>query len=135
MDPGSSIEITATAGIDAPVTYNKTSLPETFTLSVNATAGIEKYVVNIKTPGLQGLLDMMKMPYTVDLANMNEDEQAFWGALFSITSDDVKGKKDVAFEISEFLAAMPAEENVMEIVITDAGGASKTATLTIIMTE
>lgn len=135
VDPGSSIEITATAGIDAPVTYNKTSLPETFTLSVNATAGIEKYVVNIKTPGLQGLLDMMTMPYTVDLANMNEDEQAFWGALFSITSDDVKGKKDVAFEISEFLAAMPAEENVMEIVITDAGGASKTATLTIIMTE
>lgn len=135
VEPGSTIEITATAGIDAPVTYSKESLPETFTLSVNATAGIEKYVVNIKTAGLQGLLDMMEMPYTVDLANMNAEEQNFWGALFSITSEDVKGKQDVAFEIAGFLEAMPAEENILEVVITDAGGASKSATLTIIMTE
>lgn len=133
--PGAAVTITATAGIDAPVTYNKSELPSEFNLTVSAPAGIEKYEVNILSAGLRGLLDMMQMDYSVDLANMSAAEENFWGSLFGITSDDVKGQTDVVFQIGAFLAAMPAETNELQVVITDKNGETATAALTIIMTE
>lgn len=133
--PGAAVTITATAGIDAPVTYNKSELPSEFNLTVSAPAGIEKYEVNILSAGLRGLLDMMRMDYSVDLANMSATEEDFWGSLFGITSDDVKGQTDVVFQIGAFLAAMPAETNELQVVITDKNGETATAALTIIMTE
>ena len=133
--PGAAVTITATAGIDAPVTYNKSELPSEFNLTVSAPAGIEKYEVNILSAGLRGLLDMMQMDYSVDLANMSATEEGFWGSLFGITSDDVKGQTDVVFQIGDFLAAMPAETNELQVVITDKNGETATAALTIIMTE
>ena len=128
-----AITISATAGIDEPVTYSKSALPSEFNLTVSAPAGIEKYVVNVKSAGLRGFLDMMQMSYSVDLANMNAAEEGFWGALFGITSADVKGKTEVVFQIAAFLSAMPEETNELEIVITDNDGASVIRTLTIIM--
>ena len=133
--PGAAVTITATAGIDAPVTYNKSELPSEFNLTVSAPAGIEKYEVNILSAGLRGLLDQMQMDYSVDLANMSATEEGFWGSLFGITSDDVKGQTDVVFQIGAFLAAMPAETNELQVVITDKNGETATAALTIIMTE
>ena len=133
--PGAAVTITATAGIDAPVTYNKSELPSEFNLTVSAPAGIEKYEVNILSAGLRALLDMMQMDYSVDLANMSAAEEGFWGSLFGITSDDVKGQTDVVFQIGAFLAAMPAETNELQVVITDKNGETATAALTIIMTE
>ncbi|HIZ86131.1 MAG TPA: DUF4493 domain-containing protein [Candidatus Coprenecus stercoravium] len=129
-----AVTITATAGIDEPVTYSKSALPSEFNLTVKVPAGVEKYEVNVKSSGLQGLLDMMTMPYTVDLANMNAAEEGFWGALFGITSADVKGRTEVVFQIAAFLMAMPEETNELEIVITDKNGETSSATLTIIMT-
>ena len=129
-----AITITATAGIDEPVTYSKSALPGEFDLTVTAPAGIEKYVVNVKSAGLQGLLDMMQMSYSVDLANMNAAEEGFWGNLFCITSADVKDKPEVVFHIAAFLQAMPEETNELEVVITDKEGNTETKTLTIIMT-
>lgn len=129
-----AITITATAGIDEPVTYSKSALPSEFNLTVAAPAGIEKYVVNVKSAGLQGLLDMMQMSYSVDLANMNTAEEEFWGATFGITSADVNGKTEVVFQIAAFLMAMPEEENELEVVITDKEGNTITKNLTIIMT-
>lgn len=129
-----AITITATAGIDEPVTYSKSALPGEFDLTVTAPAGIEKYVVNVKSAGLQGLLDMMQMSYSVDLANMNAAEEGFWGNLFGITSADVKDKPEVVFHIAAFLQAMPEETNELEVVITDKEGNTETKTLTIIMT-
>ena len=129
-----AITITATAGIDEPVTYSKAALPSEFNLTVAAPAGIEKYVVNVKSAGLQGKLDMMQMSYSVDLANMNAAEEGFWGALFGITSADVNGKTEVVFQIAAFLMAMPEEENELEVVITDKEGNTITKNLTIIMT-
>lgn len=129
------ITISATAGIDAPVTYSKSALPEEFSLSVEAPAGIAKYVVNVKSAGLQGLLDLMEMGYSVDLANMNDKETGFWGNLFGMTSADVKGKTEVPFQIAAFLSAMPNETNKLEVVITDGNGDKLSKTLTIIMTE
>lgn len=136
-NPGTegNIVISATAGVDAPVTYSKAALPSEFNLTVSAPAGIESYLVNVKSSGLRGLLDMMQMDYSVDLAAMDGAEEGFWGALFGITSADVKGKTDVTFEIAAFLSAMPLETNEMEIVITDNAGASKSAVLSITMTE
>ena len=133
--PGAAVTITATAGIDAPVTYSKSELPSEFNLTVSAPAGIEKYEVYILSAGLRGLLDMMQMDYSVDLANMSATEEGFWGSLFGITSDDVKGQTDVVFQIGAFLAAMPAETNELQVVITDKNGETATAALTIIMTE
>ena len=133
--PGAAVTITATAGIDAPVTYSKSELPSEFNLTVSAPAGIEKYEVNILSAGLRGLLDQMQMDYSVDLANMSATEEGFWGFLFGITSDDVKGQTDVVFQIGAFLAAMPAETNELQVVITDKNGETATAALTIIMTE
>ncbi len=133
--PGAAVTITATAGIDAPVTYNKSELPSEFNLTVSAPAGIEKYEVNILSAGLRRLLDLMQMDYSVDLANMSATEEDFWGSLFGITSDDVKGQTDVVFQIGAFLAAMPAETNELQVVITDKNGETATAALTIIMTE
>ena len=130
-----AITISATAGIDEPVTYSKSALPSEFNLTVSAPAGIEKYEVNILSAGLRGLLDMMQMDYSVDLANMSATEEGFWGSLFRITSDDVKGQTDVVFQIGTFLAAMPAETNELQVVITDKNGETATAALTIIMTE
>lgn len=129
-----AITITATAGIDEPVTYSKSALPSEFNLTVKAPAGIEKYVVNVKSAGLQGLLDMMQMSYSVDLANMNAAEEGFWGDLFGITSADVKGKTELVFQIAAFLMAMPEETNELEVVITDKEGNTITKNLTIIMT-
>lgn len=133
--PGAAVTITATAGIDAPVTYNKSELPSEFNLTVSAPAGIEKYEVNILSAGLRALLDMMQMDYSVDLANMSAAEEDFWGSLFGITSDDVKGQTDLVFQIGAFLAAMPAETNELQVVVTDKNGETATAALTIIMTE
>lgn len=130
----SAITITATAGIDEPVTYSKSALPGEFNLTVTAPAGIEKYVVNVNSAGLQELLDMMKMSYSVDLANMSAAEEGFWGKLFGITSADVKGKTELVFQIAAFLMAMPEEKNELEVVITDKEGNTETKTLTIIMT-
>lgn len=134
VDP-SSISITATAGIDEPVTYSKSALPSQFSLSVSASAGVEKFEVSILSAGLRTLLDMMQMGYVVDLANMNAAEEGFWGSLFQVTSADVKGKTEVTFEIAAFLGAMPAETNELEITVTDTEGSSLSKTLTIIMTE
>ena len=131
----SAITITATAGIDEPVTYSKSALPGEFNLTVTAPAGIEKYVVNVNSAGLQGLLDMMKMSYSVDLANMSAAEEGFWGELFGITSADVKGKTELVFQIAAFLMAMPEEKNELEVVITDKDGNEFSKTLTIIMTK
>lgn len=129
-----AITITATAGIDEPVTYSKAALPSEFNLTVAAPAGIEKYVVNVNSAGLRDLVDMMQMEYSVDLANMNAGEEGFWGALFGITSADVKGKTEVVFQIAGFLSAMPEETNELEVVITDKEGNTITKNLTIIMT-
>lgn len=131
----SAITITATAGIDEPVTYSKSALPGEFNLTVTAPAGIEKYVVNVNSAGLQGLLDKMKMSYSVDLANMSAAEEGFWGELFGITSADVKGKTELVFQIAAFLMAMPEEKNELEVVITDKEGNEFSKTLTIIMTK
>lgn len=128
-----AITITATAGIDEPVTYSKSALPGEFDLTVTAPSGIEKYVVNVNSAGLQGLLDMMQMSYSVDLANMNAAEEGFWGSLFGITSADVKDKPEVVFHIAAFLEAMPEETNELDVVITDKEGNTETKTLTIIM--
>lgn len=77
---------------------------------------------------------MMKMPYTVNLANMSEEEQGFWGGLFGIESTDVKDQTEVTFEIASFLALppFPVEENILEVVIKDNSGNSLSKTLTII---
>ena len=131
----SAITITATAGIDEPVTYSKSALPGEFNLTVTAPAGIEKYVVNVNSAGLQELLDTMKMSYSVDLANMSAAEEGFWGKLFGITSADVKGKTELVFQIAAFLMAMPEEKNELEVVITDKEGNEFSKTLTIIMTK
>lgn len=128
-----AITITATAGIDEPVTYSKKALPGEFDLTVTAPSGIEKYVVKVKSTGLQDLLDKMQMSYDVDLANMNAAEEGFWGSLFGITSADVKDKPEVVFHIAAFLEAMPEETNELEVVITDKEGNTETKTLTIIM--
>lgn len=128
-----AITITATAGIDEPVTYSKKALPGEFDLTVTAPSGIEKYVVKVKSTGLQELLDMMQMSYDVDLANMNAAEEGFWGSLFGITSADVKDKPEVVFHIAAFLQAMPEETNELDVVITDKEGNTETKTLTIIM--
>ena len=117
------------------MTYSKSALPEEFSLSVEAPAGIAKYVVNVNSAGLQGLLDLMEMGYSVDLANMNDKETGFWGNLFGMTSADVKGKTGVSFKIASFLSAMPNETNKLEVVITDGNGDTLSKTLTIIMTE
>lgn len=135
QEAGPDITISATAGIDAPVTYSKSALPEEFSLSVEAPAGIANYVVNVNSAGLQGLLDLMEMGYSVDLANMNDKETGFWGNLFGMTSADVKGKTEVSFQIAAFLSAMPNETNKLEVVITDGNGDKLSKTLTIIMTE
>ena len=138
-----AITISATAGIDEPVTYNKSELPEQFSLTATAPAGIDKFIINVKSEGLQGLIDMMaaQMPgltYSVDLANMSEVETGFWGSLFGITSDDVKGKTEKTFEIGSFLSAMSAAGNgphILEVVVTDVDGVSLSKTLTISFTE
>ena len=129
-----AITITATAGIDEPYTFSSSTLPSEFKLSVSAPAGIAEYVVNIKSEGLHKLLDMMKMVYTVNLADMSEKEQEFWGSLFGIESTDVKDQTEVTFEIASFLALppFPAEENILEVVIKDNSGNSLSKTLTII---
>ena len=130
-----SVSITATAGIDTPVTYSKASLPSQFSLSVSAPAGIRNFNVDIKSAGLRSLLDMMQMDYSVDLADMTAAEEGFWGALFQVTSADVRDKTEVTFEIGAFLMAMPSESNELEITVTDAKGTSLTKTLTIVITE
>lgn len=146
----SSIIITATAGIDEPVTYSKKEVNAlieegnfSFELSVIADVGIEKFVVEVASPGLQGLIDIMKgayptLTYKVDLANMSADDIAFWGTLVfpNLTSDDVKGKSDVSFEIGNFIPAMiVGETNIMNVEITDSKGKVEKASLQIIMTE
>lgn len=137
-----SIIITATAGIDEPVTYSKAALPSEFNLTVEAPAGIENFIVDVKSAGLRALIDMVlstvpeEERYSVDLANMDDVKLGFWGSLFGITSNsDVNGQTSKTFSIAAFLAAMPAETNVMDITINDKDGNSLSRTLTIIMTE
>ena len=138
----SAITITATAGIDEPVTYSKSALPSEFSLTVEAPAGIANFVVDVRAEGLRELLDGVlgsvpeKDRYTVDLANMDALKLGFWGALFGISDNsDVKGQTSKTFAIGAFLAAMPVGTNDLGISITDNDGETLSKTLTIIMTE
>ena len=134
-----AITITATAGIDEPVTYGGESglpLPELFEISVTVPKGIAAYVVNVKSDGLKELVASMKETFpgisnSVDLASMNDDEVSFWGNLFGITSADVKGKTELTFNITTFLSAMSitGEMNELEISVADEAGAKETKTL------
>ena len=137
-----AITITATAGIDEPVTYSKSALPSEFSLTVEAPAGIANFVVDVRAEGLRELLDgvLGSVPeedrYTVDLANMDALKLGFWGALFGISDNsDVKGQTSKTFAIGAFLAAMPQGTNDLGISITDNDGETLSKTLTIIMTE
>ena len=146
----SNITITATAGLDEPVTYSKSEVNAqieegnfSFVLKVQADAGIEKFVVEVASPGLRGLIDIMvsaypTLTYKVDLANMTSDDIAFWGNMVfpGLTSDDVKNMSEVSFEIGNFIPAMiVGETNVMNVEITDSKGKVENASLQIIMTE
>lgn len=141
QEAGPDITISATAGIDAPVKYGGTDglpLPELFEITVKAPNKIASYVVNVKSSGLQGLVASMQSKFpqisnSVDLASMNEDEIGFWGGLFNITSEDVKGKTEVIFNITGFLSAMSitGEMNELEIVVTDEAGSTVAKTLKI----
>ena len=137
-----AITITATAGIDEPVTYSKANLPSEFNLIVEAPAGISNFIVDVKSAGLRALLDgvLSSVPederYSVDLANMDDLKLGFWGALFGIESNsDVNGQTSKTFAIGAFLEAMPVETNEIGVKIIDSEGASLSKTLTIIMTE
>lgn len=145
-----AITITATAGIDGPVTYSKNEVNAlieqnqfSFKLSVEATAGIDKFEVSVESAGLKGLIDMMKfsypeLGYKVDLANMSESDLSFWAKMVfpGLTSEDVKGNNKVEFEIGHFLPAMTVGEiNEMAVKVTDADGNEASATLQIEMTE
>ena len=136
----SAITITATAGIDEPVTYSQSALPSEFSLTVEAPAGIANFVVDVRAEGLRELLDgvLGSVPeedrYTVDLANMDALKLGFWGALFGISDNsDVKGQTSKTFAIGAFLAAMPVGTNDLGIAITDNDGETLSKTLTIIM--
>lgn len=137
-----NITITATAGIDEPVTYSKANLPSEFNLIVEAPAGISNFIVDVKSAGLRALIDgvLSSVPederYSVDLANMDDLKLGFWGTLFGITSNsDVNGQTSKTFAIGAFLEAMPVETNEIGVKIIDSEGASLSKTLTIIMTE
>lgn len=139
----SNITITATAGIDEPVHYGGEygAIPESFLITVSAPDKIASYVVNVKSKGLQDMIASMQSQYpeigsTVDLADMNGDETKFWGALFGITSEDIKGKTDVQFDIAKFLNPMGItnEMNKLELVVTDEKGASVSKILSIQVT-
>lgn len=137
-----NITITATAGIDEPVTYSKANLPSEFNLIVEAPAGISNFIVDVKSAGLRALIDgvLSSVPederYSVDLANMDDLKLGFWGALFGITfNSDVNGQTSKTFAIGAFLEAMPVETNEIGVKIIDSEGASLSKTLTIIMTE
>lgn len=146
----SAITITATAGIDEPVTYSKNEVNAlieqdqfSFKLSVDAVAGIEKFEVTVESAGLKGLIDMMKttypeLDYKVDLANMSEADLTFWAVMVfpGLTSEDVKGKNKVEFEIGNFLPAMAVGEiNKMAVMVTDVEGNEASATLQIEMKD
>ena len=137
-----AITITATAGIDEPVTYSTAALPSEFNLTVEAPAGIAKFVVDVRAEGLRKLLDdvLSSVPvedrYIVDLANMDALKLGFWGALFGISDNsDVNGQTSKTFAIGAFLSAMPVGTNDLGIAITDNDGETLSKTLTIIMTE
>lgn len=142
-EPGEpAITITATAGIDSPVTYSKADLPSEFNLTVEAPAGIANFIVDVRAEGLRTLLDRVlgsvseEERYTVDLANMDALKLGFWGALFGITGNsDVNGQTSKTFAIGTFLAAMPVGTNDLGITIRDKNGEELSKTLTIIMTE
>ena len=150
-EPGTpAITITATAGIDEPVTYSKNEVNAlieqnqfSFKLSVDAVAGIEKFEVTVESAGLKGLIDMMKttypeLDYKVDLANMSEADLTFWAVMVfpGLTSEDVKEKNKVEFEIGNFLPAMAVGEiNKMAVMVTDVEGNEASATLQIEMKD
>ena len=136
-----AITITATAGIDEPVTYSKAALPSEFNLTVEAPAGIANFIVDVRAEGLRQLLDGVLKEvsederYTVDLANMDTLKLGFWGALFGITDNsDVNEQTSKTFAIGTFLAAMPDGTNDLGITIRDKNGNELSKTLTIIIT-
>ena len=110
---------------------------------MEAAAGIEKFEVSVESAGLKGLIDMMKttypeLDYKVDLANMSEADLTFWAVMVfpGLTSEDVKGKNKVEFEIGNFLPAMAVGEiNKMAVMVTDVEGNEASATLQIEMKD
>lgn len=122
------ITITATAGIDEPVTYGPDNpAPDQFSLTVTASEGIKNFKVEVKSDGLKALIDGMKeihpeLEYSVDLANMTDSEQSFWGSIVfpGMTSADIKDKTEYSLEIGMFLVVMENyPENEMCITVTD----------------
>lgn len=132
-----NIVITA-PGITAPVTYLQgQGLPagEKFIMSATVPEGVAKFEVSVPSKELQGMLDAVDQPYSVDLASMSGDQLDFWGGLLGIMNPatEVLGKTQVDFDVTTFIALMPADTNIMNLKVTDAKGQTKEAKVQIII--
>ncbi|MCF0166871.1 MAG: DUF4493 domain-containing protein [Bacteroidales bacterium] len=133
------VPITITSpGIDTPVQFKEGEGVAEFNMTATADNGIDNFIVVIASPALRDMLDMVGQGadynYTVDLANMDEAQTEFWGSLFGITSEDVKGKNEITLSVAAFTALMPVDTNLLNVTVKDTQGNSKSATITIIVT-
>lgn len=138
-DPVENNIVITAPGITAPVTYVQgQGVPagQKFIMSATVPEGVEKFEVSVPSADLRDMLDAVDQPYSVDLASMSGDQLDFWGGLLGITNPatEVKGKTQVDFDVTTFIALMPAATNVMELKVTDTKGQTKEAKVQIIIT-
>lgn len=130
-----AVPITITSpGIDAPATFPAGTTPDSFVLSVAAEKGIANFNVVVKSASLIEMLEGVGQTDNVDLANMDAGQTEFWGGLFGITSDDVKGSTSTEIAIQGFIGLIPVGDHNLEITIVDNDGNRLTKTINIIIT-
>lgn len=129
------ITITATGGIEANAVYTEGQYGVTFTIDIAAEKGIKSFPVEIQSDGLKGLIYVLENGCTenVDLANMSDSENEFWGGMFGKSDTDIYGATTVQFSIGGFIAMMPVGTHPIKMTVIDNEDNEKTVTITFVI--
>lgn len=126
------IVITATSGISAPAVYSEGASGETFVIDVTADKKIANLNVVIRSQTFKDMIASLDNGCTeeVDMANMSESEEEFWGGMFGKTSAQIKGSTAVQFSIGAFISMMPKGTHPIDMTVIDEENNQKKVTIT-----
>lgn len=101
----------------------------TLDITLSASAGMEKIVVNIQSPTITDILGKNN-PF--DLLSLSPEMETLLGGMLSLPS---KGDKSFTFKIGSFLPLLGVGDHKFLVTVTDLSGESLTKTLSIKITE
>lgn len=98
-----------------------------FDLNVTSEFGVSSMIFEVKSSLLVDLLSGLGAASSVDIANMNAEEEAFWGGMLQISSQQVKDATQVTIPLGDLISllgmnGLANEQHSFYIKVVDAEG-------------